>query len=416
MGQVIRIDAGTLRPPVEMPNGFLRVEGLIARPGIYEYTNTAADEKAGLGPIGKVRRELRPDDEAFRPETLAGFEGMSITNDHPSQMVTVDNVRALEVGSVSGPARRDGGHAAATLVLKDKKAIAAVKSKKLAQLSPGYRMRLDKTSGVDPKYGAYDVVQRDIVPNHLALVDRARGGSALQIRMDGADVEAPFEREAPTRFDAADQRREVITMDADEQIRSLKAQLTEAETKAETAEGKVAVLSSRADKAEQIVKTRDEQIVELETRISAGATAAESAAIATQAARADKAELEVAKNAERFDAAVKQRTSVMFRARAVMGEAFRMDGMSNRDIEAAVISKLRPKDDTGPTLSDDQIFGRFDSLVELHAVSARSLVRAGESLTERTDSAEKNTDSREARAKAWHDQAKPGANKKKKGE
>lgn len=184
---VLRYDAGTLRAPTITAQGFLRLDGHVGRPGIYEYRNTAEDEADGLGKKGEIRRELRPDDEVFRADVLDGFAGAPVTLLHPKKNVDPSNVRSLGMGEVQGSARQDGGLVAASMLVKDANAIKQVQSKKLTELSPGYRMRIDRTSGVDPKYGKYDVVQRDIVINHLALVPAARGGSDMRVRLDGRD-------------------------------------------------------------------------------------------------------------------------------------------------------------------------------------------------------------------------------------
>lgn len=195
--EVLRIDAGTLRPPTRTPQGFLRVDGLVARPGIYEYINTPEDEADGLGRAGTRRYELRTEDEVFREDVMQGYGGAPITVLHPKQMLDPKNVRAFEVGSVDGPGRRDGNRVGVSMVIKDAKAIDRVDRRELVQLSPGYRCKLIERSGFAPEYatktnprGFYNFVQKDIVVNHLALVDRARGGDDLAIRMDAADVQS----------------------------------------------------------------------------------------------------------------------------------------------------------------------------------------------------------------------------------
>ena len=41
---------------------------------------------------------FRPEEKVFAPETLASFEGMPVTNDHPPDGVDVDNIRRLQMG------------------------------------------------------------------------------------------------------------------------------------------------------------------------------------------------------------------------------------------------------------------------------------------------------------------------------
>lgn len=190
--RVERIDhAEELSAPRETPEGFLEVEAFVSRPGIYRYINTREDEADGLGPAGSERLELRPDDEVFSPKSLATYRTRSITVGHPrknGKRVRVDstNVRDFEVGIVDGAARRVGDKLAAKLVIKDKRAIADAKAGK-RQVSPGHFIDLEVKKGVDPKYGRYDCIQRDIDINHLALVEKARGGDTLRLRLDGGD-------------------------------------------------------------------------------------------------------------------------------------------------------------------------------------------------------------------------------------
>lgn len=194
--KVIRIDrdTGTLRPPVRTAQGFLRVDGWAARPGIYKYVNTQQDEKDGLGRRGMVRYELRPEEEVFRQDSLDGYEGASLTVMHPKKMLDASNALEHEVGSVTTAARRDGDRVAVSMMIKETKAIDRVDRRELNELSPGYKVRLERKSGFEPRYatkdnpkGRFDVIQRDIEVNHLALVDRARGGEDLCVRMDGVD-------------------------------------------------------------------------------------------------------------------------------------------------------------------------------------------------------------------------------------
>lgn len=177
---------GALRSPVTTPQGFLRAQGHAARTGIYEYRR--AD--------GSIQRELRPREEVMHPDSLASYASAPVTLEHPAdEEVNAENVRRHEVGHVEGPARADGDAVTTDTLIKDAKAIKAVKAGK-QELSPGYKIRLDETSGFAPEYaypgnptGRYDAVQRDIRVNHLAIVDRARGGSAMRLRMDAAEVE-----------------------------------------------------------------------------------------------------------------------------------------------------------------------------------------------------------------------------------
>ena len=188
-----RYDVGELlAAPYETPEGFLVVEAFVSRPGIYVYRNTRQDELDGLGKEGELRRELRPDSEVTSRKSLETYRARSVTVGHPrkhGKRVRVDatNVREYEVGTVDGPARVVDGRLAAKLIIKDKTAIAEAKASK-RQVSPGHLSEITVQKGVDPKYGRYDAIQSEIEINHIALVEKARGGDSLQLRLDGEEI------------------------------------------------------------------------------------------------------------------------------------------------------------------------------------------------------------------------------------
>lgn len=175
--KVIRHDIGTLAPPVETSQGFLKVEGHASRVGVFTYRNKDGSE----------RRELRLPEDVFRAKALKGYEGAPITNNHPAKKVTARTARSVSVGHVQGSARKDGDHVATTMMVTDEDAIAALRKGKRG-LSTGYEVDLEETPGVHPIYGRYDAIQRNLVINHLAIVDFPRAGDSARVRMDAADM------------------------------------------------------------------------------------------------------------------------------------------------------------------------------------------------------------------------------------
>lgn len=149
----------------------------------------------------------------FSEESLLGFEGAPITDDHPSVMVDISNAKTLTKGTVLSVGRRDGDHVAVSLVITDPDLIRKVESGK-RQLSTGYYVHLDETPGIHPEFGRYDAKQIKVGPvNHLAVVERGRAGTA-SLRMDSADgavdalveIEADVGAEIEARLDAISER------------------------------------------------------------------------------------------------------------------------------------------------------------------------------------------------------------------
>lgn len=177
VSRIYRGDAAALAPPEPQDNGWLRVEGKIARIGIQEYDDAS----------GTVHRELRIPEEVFDAESLRSFEMVPITNSHPPVLLDDLNTKSYQVGQAGQGLRRDGDFVVAPLMLTEQQAILAAKAGR-SQLSNGYTCELDATqdAALVATWGPYDFVQRKIRGNHIALVDAARAGPEARIRLDSS--------------------------------------------------------------------------------------------------------------------------------------------------------------------------------------------------------------------------------------
>lgn len=159
----------------ETPEGFLICHDVpIARTGEQLYLSSEVPlEDAGNGEV----RVARPAEEVFRTETIASFEGKAVTVEHPNEFVTPDNWQQLAIGTVQNVRKGEGLQddlLIADLVITDKKAIEYV-NKELPEVSAGYEATYEQEG---PGRG----VQRDIVGNHVALVERGRAGPRCSIQ------------------------------------------------------------------------------------------------------------------------------------------------------------------------------------------------------------------------------------------
>jgi hypothetical protein len=172
-----RHDRGSpLLTPVRTADGFLLVEGVVARPGIYVYRN--AD--------GTPRRELVT--EQTLRDSASTLGRAPVTNDHPDDAnVTPENVQRWGVGDVGDEITiADNGFVRVKMAVRRKDAIDAIEGGKV-QLSPGYDVKLSGKGGEDPIFGRFDDEQTSRRYNHVAIVDAARGGSACAVRSDALD-------------------------------------------------------------------------------------------------------------------------------------------------------------------------------------------------------------------------------------
>ena len=157
--------------------GFLCVPGRVSRTGIQQYL---ARELNLDGDPNRIVNVYRPEDEVFKDESLASFDGSDITIEHPDALVNSKNYSKTSVGVVRGAARRDGEFTMCDLIVKDRRAIDAI-SRGKCELSAGYTAIYDKVPGIASDGTPYEFVQRDIKVNHVALVDRARAGNNARI-------------------------------------------------------------------------------------------------------------------------------------------------------------------------------------------------------------------------------------------
>lgn len=164
------------------PEGFLVCQDVpIARTGVQLYLQDEMKDEDGTvmvegGPDGLVRVERLPE-QVFRPETIASFEGKAVTVEHPEDFVNPSNWQQLAIGTVQNVRRGEGLQddlLIADLVITDQGAITYV-NKSLPEVSAGYDAHYEQT---EPGRG----VQRDIVGNHVALVERGRAGPRCSIQ------------------------------------------------------------------------------------------------------------------------------------------------------------------------------------------------------------------------------------------
>lgn len=346
---VHRFDVAALGHAERTPQGFLRIPGYLTRVGVLEYRR--AD--------GQVVRELRPRDEVFRAQSLATLSAAPVTDLHPTEMVTPDNVRALQIGHVSDEVKADGRHVSAYVTIQDAKAIAAVERGDRRELSCGYQCRIDLTPGVyegEP----YDQVQRSIVYNHLAIGPKnwGRAGRDVALRVDAKDGDAAADG-GVFRLDQADALSVATTAPPDDgdpmdlvtiRVDGVDAQMTkQAEqlvSKAlETRDGAFAEVLARAEKAEARAEKAEGRADTLETE-----------------AKKTKAELVQAQDPVRLDERIAERETLREQARRVLPAEHTFEGQTNRQIHEAVILH-RDSSLVLTELTDDLVKARFDGVM-----------------------------------------------------
>lgn len=162
---------------VDEATGFLQVDSRPARTGVFIYGD--AD--------GNRWGELRTEDEVFSQESLDSFKGAVLTDDHPDEFVTTENVKDVQVGHVGSDVRRDGKFMRATITVTDSATIAKIRNGK-AELSNGYTATVVPHEGITDAGEEHSFRQTNIRGNHVAVVDRGRAGPMCRLLTDSGDA------------------------------------------------------------------------------------------------------------------------------------------------------------------------------------------------------------------------------------
>lgn len=279
----------------------LRVTAVIGRVGVNTY----------IQPDGSLRKEFRPPESLFAADSMKSAEILPVTNGHPADdqlPLNSENLKYFQVGSLGDRIEQDGDKLKARMRISDTAALQAIENGR-RKVSPGYIRTAVYAPGVY-QGEAYDYRQEDIVYDHIALVDKARGGPDVRLLLDGKILgdSKPMDKNATVRIKGAEYTLDAGTATAFQQLMEEKA-------------NELSVLKDRADKLEA---ERDAAV-----------------------ARAEKAEKELADkpvvdSAEQLDAQVAERLQLVETARRVC-DNFEYKGQSADDIRFAVVSAAYPQ-------------------------------------------------------------------------
>lgn len=165
---------------IDEATGFLHAKARLTRSGVFDYYDNA----------GNLYREYRSEDEVFNDDSIKSLQLKPITNDHPDEMVTVDNVKKLAMGTIGENLEKDGIYLTGNIVITDKDMVQTVMNRKKArlptELSCGYSCNIIPDLGIHDKDGYYTFKQQTIRYNHVGIVDEGRAGHNVRI-LDGKD-------------------------------------------------------------------------------------------------------------------------------------------------------------------------------------------------------------------------------------
>jgi len=331
MTAVRRYDQGEIRSTVETEEGFLKVDCVVTRTGVFTYRN--AD--------GSLIRELRHPDDVFRLDSLRTLKMLPITNDHPqSVFVTAENAKELSVGYTGEDVRPDGEFIITPLKVTDSQAVNAVKNGKQG-LSLGYELVLVAEDG-EYKGERYDFRQTKIRYNHLAIVANPRAGDEARIHLDENDAVQEIGKKKKNTDSTTKRSHPMIKMNLDGLEYEAAPEVAKAFEKT----------SKNLDEAVSQVNSLTEENTKLQANLDA--------------ANEELKKLKNVDSAAEIQKAVKARLELVSKASKHLDEETvkNIDGMSDKDIKIAVIKAHYPEANMDGK-DDVYVDARFDGAVEL---------------------------------------------------
>lgn len=160
-------------------DGYLVADVRVARTGIQDYLGSELGH-----PELALIKVYRPEDAVFAAKAMGSYAHRPMTNDHQGE-ITSSNWKDHAVGMTGSEVVRDGEFVRIPMMLTDGAAIADYRNGK-RELSMGYSANIEFKDGVTPQGESYNAIVTSMHMNHLALVDRARGGEQLRIGDHGA--------------------------------------------------------------------------------------------------------------------------------------------------------------------------------------------------------------------------------------
>jgi len=290
---------------------------------------------------GSTRRELRPPEEVFSYDSIESLKMLPLTNNHPKEAVTVDNVKKYQVGFVGDSILQDQYHLSGPVTITDGEAIGEVQGGKRG-ISCGYRAKIEFSSGTWCG-SVYDAIQRDIRYNHVAIVDKGRAGDdarfKLDHRFDGvAVVDENNNREnvvmAKIIIDGVEYE---VDKDIARQIHTLNKQVEDQAGEIETLKADKNSLSAEKDTLAGKLDTANESLKDLEGKKF---------------------------TEDEIDKRVQDRLDLL--ASAKLAEVEVKDGMEGDELKKTIILKAFPKSDQAKLDggSAEYLNARFDGAVE----------------------------------------------------
>ena len=343
-----RYDVSAIQNYEFTDEGYLRVKARIARTGIQSYTDAS----------GGIRLEYRPEEEVAADAALDSFREKCVTKEHPPVLLDASNTKDYAVGFTSADVSYSEGFVESTLTVTDKETIDEIMRGNVREVSCGYKVDYSPEPGITSDGQHYDGIQKNIRGNHVAIVNRARGGAQVRLMLDSADaaVNDLFNHSTGVIM-AANIAFDGVSFEADPAL----AAAISAER--DDAKGSYADMKRKYEDAMAEASKMKEEMDAMQKEMKGKTDSAEGRADAlAEEVESLKLDLDAAKQVN-VDSLVEERIALIDKARTSLDSAFDFAGLSARQIMEASIKAVRGDADLSER-SDDYVTAMFDTLAE----------------------------------------------------
>lgn len=340
-------------------NGWLEVkDNPISKAGVFDYLGA----EIGAPEPGRIYKVFRPPEELASDETIKSFRLTPFIVDHEmlGKNATPAEKKGIQ-GVIGENVYYDHPYLRGNIKIFSDAALSDISSGKI-DLSPGYRSRYDFGNPGVYEGEAYEVVQRHLRGNHLALVDEGRTGADVAVQdhlvvtIDTKELIRMSEEDKDKKQPTGDENG--FTPEQVEQIKQIVVAALAAGTpatdedpeKKKTTDGDPDPEKKTGDaEAEKAVEDAE---AEAEKAESGDPEAVEAAEVAIETA-----EEAIAEAKEELDQATTD--SLTRRLKRLKRSIASMDEMSSMKRKIARLEKARPTMDTGELLKQ---IGERDAL------------------------------------------------------
>lgn len=168
-------DRRPLKKAIKLDNGFLRIPLTAAKEAVLTYYMEDGSSYNALRPLEELKKASK------------NLSMLVVTNEHPpldEMPLNPENVKKYQVGHIADTVEVVQDELQTSALITDKDTISQIEAGK-REISCGYFCILEDTKGVFNGI-PYDVIQRDIQHDHVAIVEEGRAGPEVSLHYDAS--------------------------------------------------------------------------------------------------------------------------------------------------------------------------------------------------------------------------------------